>query len=245
MSQGLARVGRCPRPGRCSGARSVAVPAPSGSGAARRVASGTPWSRSSTGSTRWSSSRPATGRAHRRGRLGRVAARARPGSDEIDRVLSGGLVPGSVTLVGGEPGVGKSTLLLQVASSVAQTGATVALHRGRGVAPAGAAAGRAAGHPGPEAVPGQRDGPAQPVGPGRRDRPRPAGGRLHPDHLRAGPVLGAGLGGPGPRVHGSAGSAGQEPRPGHRAGGPRDQGRRPGRSPRARARGRHRALLRR
>ncbi len=47
------------------------------------------------------------------------------GSEEIDRVLSGGLVPGSVTLVGGEPGVGKSTLLLQVASSVAQTGATV------------------------------------------------------------------------------------------------------------------------
>ena len=44
------------------------------------------------------------------------------GSDEIDRVLGGGLVPGSVTLVGGEPGMGKSTLLLQVASSVAQHG---------------------------------------------------------------------------------------------------------------------------
>ncbi len=42
---------------------------------------------------------------------------ARPistGSSELDRVLAGGLVPGSVTLVGGEPGVGKSTLLLQV-----------------------------------------------------------------------------------------------------------------------------------
>lgn len=36
------------------------------------------------------------------------------GVDEVDRVLGGGLVPGSVTLVGGEPGVGKSTLLLQV-----------------------------------------------------------------------------------------------------------------------------------
>ena len=47
------------------------------------------------------------------------------GSSEVDRVLSGGLVPGSVTLLGGEPGVGKSTLLLQVASSVAGTGATV------------------------------------------------------------------------------------------------------------------------
>ena len=32
---------------------------------------------------------------------------------ELDRVLCGGLVPGSVTLLGGEPGVGKSTVLLQ------------------------------------------------------------------------------------------------------------------------------------
>lgn len=36
------------------------------------------------------------------------------GVDELDRVLGGGLVPGSVTLLGGEPGVGKSTLVLQV-----------------------------------------------------------------------------------------------------------------------------------
>jgi len=35
-------------------------------------------------------------------------------SEELDRVLGGGLVPGSVTLLGGEPGIGKSTLLLQV-----------------------------------------------------------------------------------------------------------------------------------
>jgi len=46
------------------------------------------------------------------------------GLSEVDRVLSGGLVPGSVTLVGGEPGIGKSTLLLQVASAVAKAGAT-------------------------------------------------------------------------------------------------------------------------
>src|SRR5438045_787505 len=40
---------------------------------------------------------------------------ARPtGLAELDRVLDGGLVPGSVTLLGGEPGIGKSTLLLQV-----------------------------------------------------------------------------------------------------------------------------------
>jgi DNA repair protein RadA/Sms len=39
------------------------------------------------------------------------------GIDELDRVLGGGLVPGSVTLLGGEPGIGKSTLLLQLAAS--------------------------------------------------------------------------------------------------------------------------------
>ncbi|MCC5951795.1 MAG: DNA repair protein RadA [Acidimicrobiia bacterium] len=44
------------------------------------------------------------------------------GIDEVDRVLSGGLVPGSVTLLGGEPGIGKSTLLLQIAASVADNG---------------------------------------------------------------------------------------------------------------------------
>ena len=46
------------------------------------------------------------------------------GLSEVDRVLSGGLVPGSVTLVGGEPGIGKSTLLLQVASAMAKSGGT-------------------------------------------------------------------------------------------------------------------------
>lgn len=38
------------------------------------------------------------------------------GITELDRVLGGGLVPGSVTLIGGEPGIGKSTLLLQLAA---------------------------------------------------------------------------------------------------------------------------------
>jgi DNA repair protein RadA/Sms len=41
---------------------------------------------------------------------------------ELDRVLGGGLVPGGVTLLSGEPGVGKSTLLLQVAAGAAQMG---------------------------------------------------------------------------------------------------------------------------
>lgn len=50
------------------------------------------------------------------------AARARPtGIGELDRVLGGGLVPGAVILMAGEPGVGKSTLLLDVAARVART----------------------------------------------------------------------------------------------------------------------------
>jgi len=43
------------------------------------------------------------------------------GVPELDRVLGGGLVPGSVTLIGGEPGIGKSTLLLQVLAAMAGT----------------------------------------------------------------------------------------------------------------------------
>jgi DNA repair protein RadA/Sms len=43
------------------------------------------------------------------------------GIGELDRVLGGGIVPGSLTLVGGEPGIGKSTLLLQAAANVART----------------------------------------------------------------------------------------------------------------------------
>jgi DNA repair protein RadA/Sms len=47
------------------------------------------------------------------------AARIATGVDELDRVLGGGLVPGSLVLVGGEPGVGKSTLLLTALAHVA------------------------------------------------------------------------------------------------------------------------------
>ncbi len=52
-----------------------------------------------------------------------TAARRPTGVDELDRVLGGGLVPGSVVLLAGEPGVGKSTLLLEVAHQWCATGA--------------------------------------------------------------------------------------------------------------------------
>lgn len=45
--------------------------------------------------------------------------------EEFDRVLGGGIVPGSLTLVGGDPGIGKSTLLLQVCKQLSETGREV------------------------------------------------------------------------------------------------------------------------
>ena len=43
------------------------------------------------------------------------------GQDELDRALGGGIVPGGVVLIGGDPGIGKSTLLLQAADSLSRT----------------------------------------------------------------------------------------------------------------------------
>jgi DNA repair protein RadA/Sms len=54
--------------------------------------------------------------------VGEACAPVPTGDAELDRVLGGGLVPGSVTVVGGEPGTGKSTLLLQALASVAAGG---------------------------------------------------------------------------------------------------------------------------
>jgi DNA repair protein RadA/Sms len=55
----------------------------------------------------------------------RSEQRITTGWGEIDRVLGGGAVAGSVLLLGGEPGVGKSTLLLQLAGAMASRGSTV------------------------------------------------------------------------------------------------------------------------
>jgi DNA repair protein RadA/Sms len=48
------------------------------------------------------------------------AERRRTGIGELDRVLGGGVVPGSLVLIGGDPGIGKSTLLLQAARALAE-----------------------------------------------------------------------------------------------------------------------------
>jgi DNA repair protein RadA/Sms len=52
-------------------------------------------------------------------------SRIQTGIGELDRVLGGGLVPGSLVLLGGEPGIGKSTLLLQALEGITRSGCTV------------------------------------------------------------------------------------------------------------------------
>src|SRR5262245_27209847 len=51
--------------------------------------------------------------------------RAPTGVRELDRVLGGGFVAGSVVLIGGDPGIGKSTLLLQSAAALASAGGKI------------------------------------------------------------------------------------------------------------------------
>ncbi|MEN9926666.1 MAG: repair protein RadA, partial [Pseudomonadota bacterium] len=55
---------------------------------------------------------------------GEVLKRRSTGLAEFDRALGGGLVPGSAVLMGGDPGIGKSTLLLQAAAKIALSGAS-------------------------------------------------------------------------------------------------------------------------
>jgi DNA repair protein RadA/Sms len=63
--------------------------------------------------------------------------RLETGMGELDRVLGGGLIPGSVTLLGGEPGIGKSTLLLQLANHAARHTPTLYLSAEESVAQIG------------------------------------------------------------------------------------------------------------
>ncbi|ASR56269.1 DNA repair protein RadA [Cellulomonas sp. PSBB021] len=99
-------VGRC---GECQSWGSVVEEAGPGGGAPRTAAAP-----------------PSRGPARPIDEIPAESAQARPtGVDELDRVLGGGLVPGAVVLLAGEPGVGKSTLLLDVAARAARGGRRV------------------------------------------------------------------------------------------------------------------------
>ncbi len=109
--------------GRCAacGAWNTAAEAPAAAGAAAKA-------RGPTARARWAprgeAARPPGPRP-----LGEVevagAQRLPTGLAELDRVLGGGMMTGSIVLVGGDPGIGKSTLMLQLAGSLAGTGRRV------------------------------------------------------------------------------------------------------------------------
>ena len=179
---------------------------------------------------------------------GRGAARWRgssTGIGELDRVLGGGLVPGSLVLIGGSPGIGKSTLTASALGNLAARRPQRALRVGRGVGGAGAAARRAARRAGARRC---------------RSWPRPTSTRWSPRSRPSGPEVcvidsvqmlhdagadrRARLGGPGARGGRPADARGQGARRRRDPRGPRDQGGRARGAARARAPGGLRAELR-
>ena len=123
-------IGAWPRRRSVIAASTADPPRPGGPGAARPVESGTPWWRRRSWGRwfgRWTPSTCRRCRCRSASVDVSEAAAIPTGVEEFDRVLSGGLVPGSVTLLGGEPGIGKSTLLLQVLAARAAAGHRVLL----------------------------------------------------------------------------------------------------------------------
>ena len=172
------------------------------------------------------------------------APRLRTGIEEFDRVLGGGVVPGSLVLLGGEPGIGKSTLLLQAAAAFARTVGPVLYSSGEESEHQIKSRGERLGVGDAPALPAGRDLPRADSRRGRPAEARAAGRRFDPDGVLAEAAVGArqhrtGAGGrDAAAVHGEGAQHADVPRR------PRDQGRQPGRPEVARAHRRHRALLR-
>ena len=125
------------------------------------------------------------------------------GLEGVDRVLGGGLVAGSVVLLAGEPGIGKSTLALQVAGALAAAGRTCLLASGEESRAAGRRPGRAGRGLAPTA---SRSSPGRDLGRRGRRRARVAAhgprGRLASRRCaRPGSTARPGRGRPGPGVH--------------------------------------------
>ena len=165
------------------------------------------------------------------------------GIDELDRVLGGGLVPGSLVLIGGEPGVGKSSLLLQALAAARARGLRTLLVCGE-ESPAQVRLRaqrlrrrRRRPHAG-------RDRPRGGRRDDRRRAPRRVRGRLGADAATR-PTCGRGAGASPRCARRPSGCCGwRSARRRHRARRPRDQGRHRRRPARARAPGRRRAPVR-
>ena len=129
--------------------------------------------------------RAGSGAARTPERLGDVqlseATRLQTGVPELDRVLGGGLVPASLVLVGGEPGVGKSTLLLSALGAIARSGRSALLVTGE-ESVAQVRLGRT-GSAAPTTCPSSRRPSSRPSA-----RPSSATGQPSRDQLRADPL---------------------------------------------------------
>ncbi len=172
--------------------------------------------------------------------------RVRTGIAEFDRALGGGMVAGSATLIGGDPGIGKSTLLLQAAAKIAAQGLPVAYISGEEAAdqvrlrarPARARRGAAAARRGDLGARYFDD--ARRAGAARFGRDR-----FDPDHVFGPDRRRAGNGESGPRRRPRTDPFRQGERRGDRFGRPCHQGRRDRGAARARTYGRYRAVVRR
>ena len=126
--------------GQCPACRewNTLVEAPGGSpapGAASAAGTAAPASAGGMSRRRWVADAGATApRPLQDVELGETARWA-TGMPELDRVLGGGVVPGSLLLVGGDPGIGKSTLLLQLSRALAARGVRVLYVAGEESAP--------------------------------------------------------------------------------------------------------------
>jgi DNA repair protein RadA/Sms len=111
-------LGKCPDCGAWDSLEKFTVEAE-----AAKAGAGPIWGAATDGADADELARTGIGRAIALGSVPEASVpRVPTGIGEFDRVLGGGIVPGSVLLIGGDPGIGKSTLLMQTAASIAARG---------------------------------------------------------------------------------------------------------------------------
>ena len=167
------------------------------------------------------------------------------GIAELDRVAGGGFVPGSATLIGGEPGIGKSTLLIQACAAVARSGARVIYVSGEeSTAQVRLRAARLGLAEAPVQLAAQTLVEDIVATLGSGDAPEIRGHRFDPDHVERRDRIRAGHGESGARLGPGAHPLRQGERRGAAHRRPCHQGRPDRRSPRRRTHGRRGFLVR-